>query len=273
MSKAAFLIAPATVLAALMATAPAGAATSSARPGAGLPDTALFERAFMLEADRRCTLFTPEVRAALRVAAAQARASALRSSRAPDTVELRARAGAGAVPCASPDLRLAAARVRSAHEGWTKVQRFNFQGDTAGWRADRTPFPALRWRLVQTRGDIAFGLAGEAGQALRPYAVARFPKRERPALVRLTVGRQVFLAETNAPAPQALEIALTQGVLAAPAWVFRFPAAATAALDAAGPHDPVRLDFVTPGRAGDRAMALVIERGDYPAARAFIRLT
>jgi hypothetical protein len=153
------------------------------------------------------------------------------------------------------------------------VQRFNFAGETSAWRADRTPFPSLRWRLVQAQGDVAFGLAGGGARDLRPYAVARFPKRERPGLVRLTVGRRVFLAETNAPAPEALEVALTQGVMAAPAWVFRFPAAATLALDAAGPHDAVRVDFVTPGRSGDRAVALVVERGDYPAARAFIQLS
>jgi hypothetical protein len=33
------------------------------------------------------------------------------------------------------------------------------------------------------------------------------------------------------------------------------------------------VDFVTPGRSGDRAVALVVERGDYPAARAFIQLS
>jgi hypothetical protein len=165
----------------------------------------------MLEADRRCALFTPDVRSALRVGAAQARSAARRGRRAPDAVEQRARTRAAATPCASPDLRLAAQRVRSAHDGWTKVQRFNFAGETSAWRADRTPFPSLRWRLVQAQGDVAFGLAGGGARDLRPYAVARFPKRERPGLVRLTVGPPRVPAETNAPAPEALEVALIPG--------------------------------------------------------------
>jgi len=229
----------------------------------------LYERAFMLEADRRCALFTPGVRAALETAAAQARGAARRAGEAPASVEHRARERARATACAAPDLKLAAGRVRAAHAGWAKVQRLTFPGRAAEWRADRTAYPALRWRLVQTRPAAVFGLAGARGGALRPYAVARFRKAERPALVRLTVGRRVFLAESNAPAPEALALDRPEGFRPPPAWAFRFPSAAVAALDAAGPADLIRLDFIGSGRGRAAALTVPIERGDYAAARAF----
>ena len=233
---------------------------------------ALYERVFMLEADRRCVLFTPPVRDALQVAAAQARGAAKRAGQAVDTIENGARERARSTSCASADLRLAAMRVRDAHQGWTKVQRLSFPGQSAAWRADRTRFATLRWRLVQSRPGGDFGLATDSSGLLRPYAVARFRKKDRPALVRLTVGRRVFLAEAGTPAPEGLKPADTKRFRSDPAWAFRFPAAAGAALDAAGPHDPVRVDFVAPGRAQAPVRSIALERGDYAAARAFIRL-
>ena len=234
---------------------------------ASATDTALFERTFMLEADRRCVLFTPAVRNSLQAGAAQARGAAKRAGGSPPSVEVRARTRAQATACRSPDLAVAAGRVRSAHEGWVRVQRLEFPGTAAGWRADRTPTASLRWRLVQTRPQATFGLAAGPTGPLHPYAVARFPKQRTPSLARLTIGRRVFLAETNLPAPEGLRPA-GRG---APARAFRFSPAALAALDAAAPDDAVRLDFLARGRSG-RTTTVLIERGDYAAARAFLRL-
>lgn len=263
MFKAAVPVALASSLLALgMIAAPAHAGS----------DALLYERALMLEADRRCVLFTAPVRASLRVAAAQARGAALRARADVPAIEDRARRRALATRCGSSDLRLAAARVRDAHAAWSRVQRLTFPGDQAEWRVDRTPSQTVRWRLVQTRPAAAFGLAGAAPADARLYAVARFRKKALPALVRLTVGRQVFLAEARAPAPELLRPADAKGLLDAPAWTFRFPAAATAALDEAGPYDPIRLDFVGSDRSGGRTSSVAIERGDFEAARAFSRL-
>lgn len=235
------------------------------------PDVLLYERALMLEADRRCTLFTQPVRTSLRVAAAQARGAARRAGQDPDKVEDEARKRAAAAPCNSRDLQTAAARVRAGHEAWARVQHMNFPGVRSQWRVDRTPSGNLRWRLVQSTPAATLGLAGSRSAAPRLYAVARFRKNARPALVRLSIGRRVYLAETRSRAPKNLT-PQPQSWGRPPAWAFRFPAAATVALDTAGADDVIRIDFITPGRRGEQTRSVVFERGDLPAARAFSKL-
>ncbi len=81
----------------------------------------VFERTVMTAADARCGLFAPEISAALAAAQAQAHGAALRAGTSPDSlkaIESRARSRAAATDCASPDLALAAGRVRSGFAGY-----------------------------------------------------------------------------------------------------------------------------------------------------------
>src|SRR4051794_8531727 len=76
----------------------------------------VYERTVMTAADGRCGLFAPEVAAALAAAQAQARGAALRGGTDPQDlrqIERQARNKGGASDCASPDLAVAAGRVRS----------------------------------------------------------------------------------------------------------------------------------------------------------------
>jgi hypothetical protein len=116
----------------------------------------VYERSVMTAADGRCGLFAPEVSAALAAAQAQARGAALRAGQTPEiveSVERRARARSMSTNCASPDLAVAANRVRSAYAGYARLSRISFPGDQGSWRADRTGPGHNRWRLVQ--GDLA----------------------------------------------------------------------------------------------------------------------
>lgn len=234
-----------------------------ASPAAADPSARLYERALMAEADRRCGLFTPEIRSALAVGRIQARNAAVRARADAAALEQRARQRAYAVPCASPDIRVAAARVREGHVGWARLYRMDFPAEASSWRADRTPSAETRWRVVQTRPAAQLGLAGAETKAAGLYAVARFPKAQTPALARLTVGRRTFLAASREVAPKLLT---SSGK--GRAWAFRFPPAAAQALAAASIRDTAELRFVAAGRGGTRSVP--IEIGDYAAAQAFI---
>ena len=234
-----------------------------ASPALADPSARLYERALMAEADRRCALFNPEVRSALTVGRIQARNATVRARGDAAGVEQRARQRAAATPCASPDLRTAAARVRDGHAGWARLYRMDFPTGASSWRADRTRSEESRWRVVQTTAAASVGLAGAAPADTALYAVARFPKKETPALARLTVGRRTFLASSRTPAPATLPFA-GKGR----AWAFRFPPAASDALAAASVRDTAQLVIVGAGRGGTRSVPLEI--GDYAAARAFV---
>jgi hypothetical protein len=99
-----------------------GAAAASA-------STLLYERTLLAEADRRCDLFDAPVSAALISARAQARGAALRASTAHvvRALEGRALAKAAQTPCDMPGLLTAAARVRSAYQGWSRINHMTFR--------------------------------------------------------------------------------------------------------------------------------------------------
>src|SRR5439155_18540034 len=127
----------------------------------------VYERTVMVAADQRCDLFTPEASAALAAAQAQARGAALRAGIGSGdlrAVEQRARGRAAQADCAGPELAVAVDRVRNAFAGFARLQRINYPGEMAGWRADRSGPGAIRWRLAQdTRfgaDRMTFGLAG-----------------------------------------------------------------------------------------------------------------
>lgn len=264
-----------------------------------------YERAVMSAADQNCHLFGPELAAALASAQAQARGAALRSGAGAATVDLvaeRARRRMAQTPCGSPDIAKAAGRVRAAFEGYSRLQRMNFPGDTAGWAADRAVSrDGLRWNLSQTTDlgadRLTFGLAVWRGQTgllavaglqdgVWPYAarlVLRDAARAPQPCLGLTAastsarnllaarmpprsGTVSILAEAREPAQASL---LPGGADLGVA--FRFPASAAATLAALDPRETVAVEllFATPsGR--DEVRTAYIELGDFAAGRAFL---
>jgi hypothetical protein len=230
----------------------------------------LYERTLMVEADRRCALFSPAIAHALRTAAAQSRRTAVREAgpAAARAAEARARVKASETACGAPDLRLAAERVRSAHAGWTQIPRMAFPGERASWMADRSVSKLPRWRSVQhltlDGQPAAFGLYATGRAEPRLLAVARF--KRPPAFARLVIGGRPYLAESRQPAPKSLRSDGPGDALA-----FRFPDAAVTALERLDHGDTVRLDFVTTSWSGERTRSALIEVGDFAAARAFLQ--
>jgi hypothetical protein len=53
---------------------------------------------------------------------------------------------------------------------------------------------------------------------------------------------------------------------------FRFTDAAAAALGELDPRELVTVEFVYPGRSGDRVVEAIIEVGDFAPAASFIRM-
>ena len=260
-----------------------------------------YERAVMSAADARCSLFDPPVGSALNVAKYQARGAALRAGT--DAAVLRnisqkAQARAYAVSCTSPDLALAAGRVRTAFDSYARMLKMDYPGDIVGWKADRSSSNlASRWRLTQDvtqNGDrLLFGLAGKSG-ANALLAIAHFSNGQAPYSARLIMrddqmtvgpfldargaplrsipldrrlaanGAQVsFTAEARSTAgSDLLPKDLTSG------WAFRFPADAARLLAGLDPREAVAIDFIFPD---DSTRRLYVEVGDFAAGRAFLQ--
>jgi hypothetical protein len=282
---------------AVLAAAPAEAATASAL---------FYERSLMSAANGRCHLFTPEIGAALAASAAQARGAALRGgSNSAELAQVRARAvaKAGSLDCRSPDLAIAAKRVRSAFQAYDRLTRMTYQGDVANWRADRVqPSKGVSWRLAQNSrfgaDTMTFGLAGPRGEPGALAAVVRFADGARPYAARLLIrdparaseaylnamhigassrlplaartaprnAVSAFLAETRAPADPALAGGEPGATL------FRFPVRAAALIADLDPREAVTVEFTFSGRTGDVVRRAYVEVGDFATARAFLGL-
>jgi len=263
-----------------------------------------YERTVMTAADARCGLFEPQVGAALAAGRLQAHGAAIRSGA--DKAQLaqlerRARAKAATTPCTSPDLALAADRVRGAFDGYALLSRMTYPGEMSEWRADRTGGTAVRWRLQQSAGfgrnRMVFGLAGREG-ANALMAVANFPDGQTPYGARLVLrdadatlgphldsrgqslatlplarrlppaaGRHAYNAEARSPAGQDL---LPKGIKTG--WAFRFPAQAAHALAGLDPREAVAVEFLFAGPHGEVVRRAYIEVGDFAAARAFLQV-
>ena len=279
-------------------------AALSAGPGFAhaQPVDLFYERTVMTAAQERCDLFAPEVAAALASATAQARGAALRAGTSGATlrqVEANAQAKASSVSCASPDISVAAGRVKVAFAGFAKMDRLTYPGDVADWRADRGTGRGARWKLAQDvafgRDRMAFGLAGVSNpgaliavvrfaDGAAPYA-ARLLLRDDtrssgPYLNRWTSGSTVDLPLTRRLPPSgALKTYSAQARSPAtadllpkdsgPGWTFRFPDAAAHQLAALDPREAIAVEFLFPGDVTRRAY---VEVGDFAAGRAFLQL-
>lgn len=257
----------------------------------------------MSAANARCNLFDPMVAAALAAGQAQARGEALRGGASAAEIaatEASARRRAAAQACDAPQLRAAAARVRSAYEAFARLDRITYPGETAAWRADRGSSARPRWRLVQASAiggrPAMFGLAGRDGaEAL--LAVAEFPNGRKPYAARLvmrdvrrTTGPVLDHRGARAGAPLPLSRRIPSGAASrsfaaearetvpqplAPAgmkhgWAFRFPAEAAAAVAGLDPREAVAVEFLFSG--APETMRAYVEVGDFAAARHFLTL-
>jgi hypothetical protein len=264
---------------------------------------AYYERSVMTAANQRCALFAPELASALESAQAQARGAALRSGASAQNLVLiqqHARAKADAVSCTSPDIVKAAERVRGAFQGFSRLQRMNFPGDTADWTANRAiSRMSPTWRLSQTASfgadRLVFGLAGR-DQARALLAVASFSDGAQPYAARIVM-RDAGLAPApflngisrgRGPLPLAARTpprSATRGVLAearaaadpalAPAGArsavaFRFPTSAVGALADLDPREAVAVEFLFGDGAGEQVRTAYVEVGDFAAGRAFL---
>jgi hypothetical protein len=265
---------------------------------------AFYERAVMTAADQRCRLFTPELASALQASEAQARGAALRSGFSGGQlaqVQQRAQAKIAALPCNSHDIALAATRVRTAFDGYSKLMRMNYPGDVADWTADRSTSRRVAiWKLSQSAqfagGALVFGLAGQDGPSalvavasfaggMQPYA-ARLVMRD-PELapvpyinaLRSTGGRtplanrtpprsatRAVMAEARSAADPTL---LPQGARGGTA--FRFPKSSAMTLSALDPREAVAIDFLFASGSGpDQVRTAYVEVGDFAAGEAFL---
>ncbi|OGN44075.1 MAG: hypothetical protein A2623_10385 [Caulobacterales bacterium RIFCSPHIGHO2_01_FULL_70_19] len=268
------------------------AAIALLTPGAAAagPADAYYERAFVVAADARCDLFPARTAAALAAAAAQARGAALRAGASPvevAAVAARARSRARAVACADPQLTTVRRRVDDAFAGWSRTPRMTFPGARLDWTADRYGWDRAGWRLKQTTtvgaSPIAFGLAGK-GEAPELAAVISWHGRPRPYAARMVLRdptrlSRPWVAGNSLPPSAARASFWAAGVEAAdpalrvdgqrPADIWRFPAAAAAALEALDPREAFAVEFHF--RDGSVATAR-LEAGDFAAGRAFLRM-
>jgi hypothetical protein len=258
----------------------------------------------MTAADQRCRLFTPEVASALASAEAQAHGAALRSGftgAVLDQVGQRAQNKVASLPCGSPDIVKAADRVRSAFDGYSKLERMNFPGDTNDWLAvhDNSKHTPI-WKLSQGVkfgwNSLMFGLAGKDGPSAL-LAVASFPDKVQPYAARLLVRDQtlapepylnVIKASTSGKLPlsartpprgatrsimaQDREVAdaslLPRGTSSGVA--FRFPKSAADALAGLDPREAVAVEFQFASATGETVRTAYVEVGDFAAGRAFL---
>lgn len=266
-----------------------------------------YERAVMVAANARCGLFTPAIATALQAAKAQARGASLRSGVEEDrltAVEQQAVSRAGGVDCASRDLTVAAARVRQAFEGYSRLNSIDYPGEIADWRAEHV-VPAAGtagWGLVQTTrfgfDQMTFGLAVRGARrplmavavfadGRQPYA-ARLVLRDRSRAPRPYLDRRMADVAGHLPLPARAPPRFASQVFnaearsiagrdlrprdAAAGLAFRFPAAAVEALTRLDPRESVAVEFVFTGETGDLVRTAYIEVGDFAAGRAFLAM-
>ena len=264
-------------LPALLAAALALAA-GSARGDVG---SALYERVLMQEAGGRCKLFAPPVQAALTAGALQARGAVLRAGGDPRPAEARARGRAATEPCGSPDLRVAAQRVRAAFLGWSRQSVLALPGENGGWtarrRADRpAPFWSLAARASLTGAPGTLGLRRAAARAPDvPTLETRHPEAGLAWLARISArdprrAAAPYLARDGAPPAAALATVAASEKTALDggrAWRFAFPPAAADLIAGLDPREHVRVELMLPG---DRSVSALVEAGDFATGRAFL---
>jgi hypothetical protein len=250
------------------------------------------ERRGLIEADTQCRLFTPSIRSALQVGAAQARGALLRSGwtgAQMRSLESAAVNAARARACNDERTTTAAADARRAFTMWVNAGTMEFPGWERLWIARRAVTSDPAWRLSQAiDGPVAavFGVR-QRGEAQRltlivPAAIggnaatsatlilrdaSRASVQEISLTQRMSYGLEAGLAAPNArrSVPSTRTAERVDGRTQA---VFTFPDTAFRDLMALDPRETVELSVVT-NRGTQR---LFVEVGDVSAARAFLTI-
>jgi hypothetical protein len=271
----------------LVASAPVASATEA-------PDarTAYVERRGLIEADAQCRLFTPQIRAALQVGAAQARGSLLRAGWTNARVrelEHAAVSAARSRACNDQRTQAAAADARRAFAGWVNAMRMEFPGWERDWLARRVA-DASGWRLsqsIEAPSTATFGVRERNGAQQLAFALPVARASAAPASARLFLRDTTRAQLREIALPQRISQGLEAGLPAPNATtstpstrtidrvdgrqfaVFTFPDAAFRTLLALDPRETVEVR-VEQGRTSQRYL---IEVGDIAAARNFLAIS
>lgn len=259
------------------------------------PTDGVYERALLLEADRRCGLFSDATRGALQVSAAQARSTAERAGVSRTDLEaaaVRGRMRARATACGSAELTQVADRVRQAHAGWRDRSRMTFDAGARQWRADRVRQERDTWRLAQDgqigASPVTVGYAAVGAEPLSFSAVVAFHGRPRPYAARIVTRDPARARGPHLPTVQASILPLPPRTAqrfvwatdtgAAPAAlapagrsaeVWRFPESAAAAIAELDSRETFTVEFLF---RDDSVLRVRYQAGDFAAARAFVRM-
>lgn len=268
----------------------ATAASAAEAPNAR---AAYVERRALIESDAQCRLLTPDIRAALRASAGQARGALLRagwSSAQVIELEQAVTSAARGRACNDPRTMTAAADARAAFATWARSNTMGFQGWTRTWTARRVA-AADGWRLRQDLDapvQASFGVRERQGVQELNLIVPLARRQTAPASARLMMRdpsrapapdialqqRIAFGLQAGLPLPGAatLTIPATRSLerleRGASQAVFVFPAAAFTQLLALDPRESIEIQL----QDGGRSRLLLIEVGDIAAARAFLMI-
>lgn len=268
---------------------------TSAMASADAPNAraAYAERRGMIEADTQCRLFTPSIRSALQVSAAQARGALLRSGwtnaqmRELENAAVNAARGRA---CNDQRTIAAAADARHAFISWANAGTMEFPGWERTWIARRAVTTDPAWRLsqaidapvaaifgVRQRGDaqhltlvipVARGQTAPTSATLVMRDASRVRVQEISLTQRMSYGIEAGMpapnAARNAPSTRTIE-RLDGGRSQA---VFAFPDDAFRALMTLDPRESVELRVST----SRGVQSLYVEVGDVGAARAFLTI-
>ena len=265
--------------------------TALAGPAAAAGADVLFaERSALLAADRRCDLFSPQLRQALEASTFQARGALLRSGWTAARADALARGAARDVSnrrCDDPVLARAAADARAGFSGWTRTMGMTFPGGERVWSARRAADPQgfyIRQDIPGPRPAV-FGVrrVGDGGSLmlvmpLRPGeavpATARLSFRDTasaPRSIADTPGRTGHGLASLAASPATARVthasarAVETGERGARAVVFTFPDATLYAMKGLDPREAMTLTL-----DGRTPITLYVEVGDIAAAHAFL---
>jgi hypothetical protein len=253
---------------------------------------AYVERRGLIEADAQCRLFTPSIRAALQVGAAQARGALLRSgwnNAQMRNLEQTVVAAARGRACNDARTATSAADARRAFTTWVNASSMEFPGWERTWIARRVvPSRGASWRLSQAiDGPIpaVFGVRDQADAQHLSVVIPVAPRATAPTSVRLImrdasrarameIGLPQRMAQglaAGAPSPSAsravpstrsierLEGSATQAV-------FVFPDDTLRNVLALDPRESIELRV----ESGRSVQSLYVEVGDIAAARSFL---
>jgi len=251
------------------------------------------ERRGLLEADAQCRIFTPDIRIALQVTAAQARGALLRSgwtNAQMRDLEQAAVSAARSRQCGDSRTAQAADNARHAFLRWVNAGTMQFPGWERTWVARRAVMDEPAWRLSQAIDAplaATFGVRERGGVQHLVLVVPVARGATAPASVNLIMRDAARARVTEVALPQRMSYGLAAGAPAPNAAarlpstrtierlsggrsqaVFTFPNNAFRDLLALDPRESVAFDLVD-GRSTQRVYA---EVGDVGAARTFLTI-